>query len=202
MSDLAVTQKLEVVGTIKDGLAIGTKNLVPILVNVILWTLTFWIPYLNVGTTIGLMVGIVSKAARGETIEMTEIFDSKYRKYMGEFFLAFGLVGVGVGVGYVFAIIPGIIISLAWSLTFLLVIDKGKNPMEAIALSNQCTYGYKGKIFLIYFLPMIAFYILLFIFTLIPVLGILLNIALVFLLGFFIVGLNASIYKQLTEGVA
>ena len=201
MSDLAVSQKLEVIDTIKDGIAIGTKNLGPILVNVILWVLTIWIPYLNVGTTIGLGVGIVSKASRGEPIAMTEIFDSKYRKYMGEYFLAAGLVGAGVGVGVAFGIIPGIVIGFAWCLTLLLVVDKGKNPIEAITLSNQCTYGYKGKMFLIYFLFCVAFFILFAIFSLIPVLGVLLNLALVFLLGFISIGLSASIYKQLTEGV-
>jgi hypothetical protein len=210
MSDMANGKKLAVVPTIKDGIAIGTKNLVPILVNVLLWAVTIWIPYLNVGTTIGLIVGIVAKASKGEPIGMTDIFDPKYRKYMGEFFISSGLIGLGVASGMVFAIIPGIVISLAWSLTLLLVIDKGKNPTEAISISNNCTYGYKWVMVGIYLPVVIAFAV---------VSGILMGIGgatrnagimsffsfltfLVWLFAIFVfIGLQASIYKQLTAEV-
>jgi len=210
MGDTVLTQKLAVVATIKEGISIGTKNIGPILVNVLLWLVTIWIPYLNVGTTIGLSVGIVSKASRGEIIPMTEIFDPKYRKYMGEFFLASGLIGIGVGVGLFFGIIPGIVIGLAWSLAVLLVVDKGKNPTEAITLSNNCTYGYKWRMFGIYFLVCLVFSVfnsilgaiganahtdgLAILTTFLIILSVIFQI-------FVCIGLQASIYKQLTEGV-
>ena len=210
MSDTAVTQKLEVIDTIKEGIAIGTRNIGPILVNVFLWAVTVWIPYLNVGTTIGLSVGIVSKAARGEVIPMTEIFDPKYRKYMGEFFLTSGLIGIGVGVGTVFGVIPGIVISLAWSMAVLLVVDKGKNPTEALTLSNNCTYGYKWKMFGIYFLASLAFVVVMMILAGIGAAAKNDGVSgfmtfLIFLVGIFLIfvyiGLQAIIYKKLTDGV-
>jgi len=127
MSDIAMNQKLAVGATIKDGIAIGSKNIGSILVNVLLWVLTVWIPYLNVGTTIGLMVGIVSKASKGEIISPTEIFNPQHRKYMGEFFLTNGLVGIGVAVATAFFVIPGIVLGYAWSLAVLLAVwTKGK----------------------------------------------------------------------------
>ena len=201
MSDAALVQKLGILGTIKEGIALGSKNIGPILVNVILWALTVWIPYLNVGTTIGLMVGIVSKASKGEAISFTEIFEPEYRKYMGEFFLTAGLVGIGIGVGMALFIIPGIIIGIAWSLSLLLVIDKGKNPTEAISLSNNLTYGYKGKMFGVYFLTSLVFIIGITILALIPVLGVLLAIAASFFMLFVLIGLQASIYKQLAGDI-
>jgi predicted membrane metal-binding protein len=201
MSDAVAAKKLAVIDTIKDGLTIGIKNIGPILVNVLLWLVTIWIPYLNVGTTIGLMIGIVTKASKGEGIPMTEVFDPKYRKYMGEYFLTSGLVGMGVGVGVIFGIIPGIVISLAWCMAILLVVDKGKNPTEALVLSNNCTYGYKWKMFGIYFLVMVAFSIVSFIFKLIPILGIILVLAASLFIMVVIIGLQASIYKQLTANV-
>ena len=202
MSDNTTTvSKLAVIATIKEGIIIGTKNIGPIVVNVLLWILTIWIPYLNVGTTIGLMVGIVTKASRGETISMTEIFDPQYRKYMGEYFLTAGLVGVGVGAGAIFLIIPGYVIALAWSLAILLVIDKGKNPTEAITLSNNLTYGYKGKIFWIQLLSGLMLCIVATLLGLIPEVGILLVCIAAFLYMFVAIGIQASIYKQLTEGV-
>jgi len=202
--------KLPVIDTIKEGIGIGTRNIGPILVNVLLWIATIWIPYINVGTTIGLMAGIVSKASRDEAIPITEIFDPKYRKYMGEFFLTSGLILGGVIIGAIFAIIPGIVIALAWSLAILLVIDQGKNPTEAITLSNNCTYGYKAKMFGIYFLVFLIFFIIqsivfgigsasnndgiIFITSFI---GILVTVFAVFVF----IGLQASVYKQLTQGV-
>jgi len=202
--------KLAVGATIREGITIGTRNIGPIFVNILLWALTIWIPYLNVGTTIGLMAGIVSKASRGEIIPMTEIFDPKYRKYMGEFFLASGLIGIGVCIGTIFGIIPGIVIGLAWSLAVLLVVDKGKNPTKALILSNNYTYGYKWKMAGIYFLTCLIFtavqLILLgigraldndeitFILSLIVCLSVLFE--------FFVsIGLQASIYRQLTEDI-
>lgn len=209
MSDEMTIQKLAVVPTIKEGIAIGTKNIGPILVNVLLWALTIWIPYLNVGTTIGLSAGIVSKASRGEAIPMTEIFDPKYRKYMGEYFLAAGLIGVGVGIGTVFFIIPGIVIGIAWSLGILLLVDKGKNPTEAITMSNNLTYGYKGKMAGIYALICVLFTvaqtILLAIADSTNSDGFIAFMSLIVFLSvlfeiFVYVGIQASIYKQLTEG--
>jgi hypothetical protein len=210
MSDTVVIQKLAVGATIKEGISIGTRNIGSILVNVLLWIVTIWIPYLNVGTTIGLTAGIVSKASRGEIIPMTEIFDPKYRKYMGEFFLASGLIGVGIGIGTIFGVIPGIVIGLAWGLAILLVVDKGKNPTEAITLSNNCTYGYKGRMFGIYFLVCLIFSVIQMIVSLIGfaanndgvvIFTSFLMVLFVVFEVFVFIGLQASIYKQLTAGV-
>ena len=47
-------KKLAVGAIIKDGLDIGLKNAVPILVNSLLCILTIWIPYINIGHERGL----------------------------------------------------------------------------------------------------------------------------------------------------
>jgi len=189
--------KFTIDGIIKGGIEIGLKNAVAIVVNAILWLLTIWIPYLNVGTTIGMTVGIVAKASKGETIGMTEIFNPEYRKYMGEYFLTYGLVFIGVFVGLVFMVGPGIIIALAWSQALLLLIDKAKNPMEAISLSNKVTYGKKGTMFLAFLVVVVAVSILSAIFQMIPVVGTLLVAALSILQIFISIGMNAYIYKSL-----
>ena len=199
MSGSTIAKKLDIVATIKEGISIGMGNMVPIFVNVLLWALTIWIPYLNVGTTIGLWVGIVSKASRGEKVPMTEIFDPRYRKYMGEYFITAGLMGIGIGAGILFLIVPAIIMGIAWSLALLLVIDKGKNPTEAITLSNNSTYGNKGRIFCVYFLVFLASAIVMIILALIPKLGMILAFVVNILMMFVLIGLQASIYKKLVK---
>ncbi len=143
-----MTKSLTIGDIITTGFQRGIQNALPIAVNTLLWILTCWIPYLNVGTTIGLTVGVVSKSARDEAIPYTEIFDPKYRKYMGEFFLTLGLVQMGVAMATLLLIIPGIVLGIAWSLALLLTVDKGLNPMDAIHKSNELTYGKKWTIFL------------------------------------------------------
>jgi len=200
MSNITVN-KLEVMGTIKEGIEIGSKNIGPILVNLILWVLTCWIPYLNVGTTIGLMIGIVSKASKGETIPVTEIFDPKYRQYMGEYFLTCGLVGVGVAIGLVFLIIPGYVIAIAWCFAPILAIDKGKNPAEAITISNNITYGNKWRIFGIMFLVGLVVGVATAILSMIPYIGPFFAFIVVLFAVFVFIGIQASLYKQLAANV-
>lgn len=191
-------KKLSVGTILTEGVGIGMKNIVPIIVNALLWVLTIWIPYLNIGTTIGLLVGIVSKASKGESISMTEIFNPKYRKYMGEFFLTNGLVAMGVSVGFLMFIIPGIVISIAWSLSLLLAVDKEINPVEAISKSNKLTYGYKGIIFGAQFIFAVILMVASAIFAKIPAIGGLLVFA-VMIVGIFVgIGIQAFVYKTLT----
>ncbi|MDR2363782.1 MAG: hypothetical protein LBD65_05145 [Spirochaetaceae bacterium] len=201
MSDITVQKKLQFSEILHDGLQIGTKNIVPIVVNALLWILTIWIPYINIGTTIGMLVGIVIKASKGESISMTEIFNPQYRKYMGEFFLTCGLVGIGTGIGFAFFFVPGCVIALAWTLAPLLVVDKAKNPMEAIFLSNKLTYGSKGTICIALVIPLVIGIILAGILSLIPILGGLLVFGVCLLLLFATVGIQASVYKNLAADV-
>ena len=198
---MSEVKKLEIIGTIKDGFTIGIKNIGPILVNLILWILTIWIPYLNVGTTIGMCVGIISKASRNEVIPMTEIFNPQYRKYMGEYFLVIGLVSLGVSIGMVFFIIPGIVIAIAWYFAAIITIDKGKNPSEAIMLSNNATYGNKGRMFAVFLILFVAFFILAMIFGLLGSAGIVLIAAAYLFFMLVIIGITASLYRQLTENI-
>jgi hypothetical protein len=137
---------LEVGKIINNAFGIGFKNSLSYIVNFLLWAITIWIPYLNIGTTIGL-INLPAKMSKGQSISMVEIFNSIYRKRMGEIFLVLSFISAAVFVGLIFIVIPAIVISIAWSLAPLLVIDKEINPIEAINKSNSLTYGHKWTIF-------------------------------------------------------
>lgn len=143
---------------LKGGIEIGLKNFISLVGALILYVLTIWIPYLNVGTTIA-MVSIPAALSRGQMISPTEIFDAKYRKNMGNFFLLMSFMIGGIIMGYLFFVIPGIVLSYSWCLALLLLVDKGMNPMQALSESNERTYGHKWTIFLSYLVLALGYFI-------------------------------------------
>ena len=122
----------------------------------ILWILTIWVPYINVGTTIGLL-GMIPTLASNEKFSPSDIFDKKYRKNIGEYFLLVSLMSIGISIGFLFIGFPGIVIAIAWSQAIFLHIDKGFSPLKAINVSNDITYGEKMKMFFSFLLLVLFF---------------------------------------------
>lgn len=188
--------KLSVGEVLQEGVAFGLKNALSIIGAILLWLLTCWIPYLNVGTTIALN-SIPLALSKGKVISPTFIFESKYRKYMGEYFSLMGLMLIAIIPAFTFLIIPAIIISISWSLSLYLLLDKGINPSEAMMQSNKATYGHKLNIFLISLILTVALVVLMVIFKMLGVVGsILLFITMICFLVISM-GCQASIYKKL-----
>ncbi|MCB1174078.1 MAG: hypothetical protein KDK39_10950, partial [Leptospiraceae bacterium] len=151
---------MTIANAISNGIKIGLKNFFPLLINTILWILTIWIPYLNVGTTIGL-IGLIAKMGKGASgLSPTEIFNPDYRKNMGEFFLVMAFNHIGVLIGFLFLVIPAYVIQIAWSQSVFLVLDQNMDPIQAIKKSNEITYGKKWSIFFAQVLPVLGFYII------------------------------------------
>lgn len=67
-------RKITVAGVISEGIGLGIKNAISMLGATILWLLTIWIPYLNVGTTIA-MTTIPIELSKGRVISPLFIFD-------------------------------------------------------------------------------------------------------------------------------
>ena len=141
-----ITEKLDIMGTIREGIRYGFKNFLPLLLMVVLYILTIWIPYLNVGTTIGLYKAVIG-IGRGETIDPVAIFDKDNFKNLGGFFLLKGLVAVGTIAAAFFMLFPALVISIAWSFAVFFLIDKKVSPLKALSLSYDSTYGNKWRIF-------------------------------------------------------
>ena len=135
----------------------------------------------------------------------TYIFDSKYRKYMGEFFILMGLMYMAIWTASIFLIIPGIVISLAWSQALYLLFDKKLNPIDALKESNEKTYGHKWTLFfvgLVYGLACCIFaFIVTWIFVQIGVMFLVFIVVLLLVALFMVgsVGINAVIYRKLCK---
>ena len=148
MNAAVAVKKLDVLKTLKDGVSLALGNYINILLAVVLYAVTIWIPYLNVGTTIAIM-SLPAELAKGNKLNPTFIFDPKYRKNMGEFFILSLLMFGAILVGMCFMFAPGIVISIAWCFAVLLFVDKNKSALEALRESDQYTYGNKWNIFFV-----------------------------------------------------
>ena len=187
--------------TLLDAYSIAVKNALSIVLAILLWILTIWIPYINIGTTIALCTMPLA-LSRNKPISPTFIFDKRYRQFFGEFFLTGGLMLAGILAGTVFCGFPAIVILISWSLAPMLVLDKGCNASEALTLSNKYTYGNKFLIFILFLALLVSLGVLL------GILGVILG-AIADTLGFIAillavilvpatgVGLIAAIYKRL-----
>jgi hypothetical protein len=138
--------------TFSDGFStsfkLGMNQFFPILGAIILWLLTLWIPYINVGTSIGL-IRLQIKVGRGESINSTEIFSAQNRVAMGRIFLLWSFMTTGIIIGFLFLLIPGIVLMYAWIFSSMIILDKKLDPLEAMSKSYDLTYGYKWVIFFI-----------------------------------------------------
>lgn len=126
----------------------GLKNSISIIIALFLFLITCWIPYLNVGAFIAIanMPIILSK---GKLISPTFIFDSKYRRQMGDYFIYIGISGMAILFAYPFTFgVASIILSFSWTLAPMLILDKGMNPIEALNLSNKYMRGHRRTTFL------------------------------------------------------
>lgn len=195
--------ELTILEIAKHGPLLGVKNAASVVGAVMLWALTVWVPYVNVGTTIGLL-GLVAAMSRGETVSPLEIFDAGYRKKMGEFFLVVGFMTFGIYAGFLFLVIPGLAIATAWTLAPLLVLDQKMDPIAAIHRSNELTSGKRLTIFFGRLLPLIAIELVLGVLGAVaakihPILGALVFFAGAVVLLCSMMGINAYIYAALTH---
>ena len=170
------TQKLQIKQTLLDSVQYGIKNIGSLILMVILYIATVWIPYLNVGTTIGLYKAIIG-IGRGEIINPTAIFDGENFENLGDFFLLQGFITVGITAAAAFMFFPAIVIGIAWGFAIYFFIDKGLSPQKCLKVSYKVTYGEKWTIFWIICILMLAISILSSIFAMIPKVGFIFVIA-------------------------
>lgn len=203
-----MNKKINIMATLKDGVAIAGVNFLSLILVTLLYLVTIWIPYLNVGTTIA-MSSLPAELAKGNMINPLFIFESKYRRNMGEFFILMALMTGAISVGFMFMGIPGLVISIAWNYAVVLFVDKDMSALDSLRESNRITYGNKWRIFGAEFLIAFALGIVVAIIGGIfgignigwlEAIGTIINVILVIFIVPAIFGVDASIYRQLTSG--
>ena len=190
--------KINVMDTIKDGLQLALKNVMSLILLVILYVLTVWIPYLNVGTTVGLYKAVIAMS-RGEVVDPVSIFDKENFKFFGNMFLLLGFQSMGIAAATAFMFIPGIILSLAWGFAMYLLIDKGTSPLKSLTASYDITLGEKWRIFGINLLVGLIIGLVSGIFSLIPKVGFVFVILVVIVGCAYSVAVNALMYRHFAD---
>lgn len=183
---------------LSEGISTGLKNAPSLLGAVILWLVTIWIPYLNVGTTIAIC-SIPVALSEGKVISPLFIFDAKYRTIMGEYFMLIGLMAMALIPAAAFMLVPAIVIGLAWSLAVYILIDKQVSPTEAVVRSNRATLGYKWPIFLVYLVICVVASVAVLLLSKIPYVGWIFVLCVSVVQIVTLLGCNAVIYRRLVK---
>lgn len=124
--------------------------------NLILYGMSFtavvWLLAIAGGA---LMSGALSYAVlnlqQGGAVSVGETLKRSLRM-LPKLFLMDLMYMVVIGVGYVLLVVPGIIFSLMYALVIPIAVAEGLGPIESFKRSAELTKGYKGLIFLTFFL--------------------------------------------------
>jgi hypothetical protein len=123
-----------------------------------LWTLAAFVILLGVlAASQGATVIAVSHLHLGRSISIAESFAGIKGRVL---YLALIMIGywIGIGVGFVLLIIPGIILMLMWALTVPVAVLEDKDLRDAVSRSAALTKGHRGRVFVIYLLFLVLVY--------------------------------------------
>ena len=142
------------------------------------------VPSLAVG-----LVRFTIRAGRGEEVDVGDSISWGFKEGMWLKSLIFCVVAtIGILIGFLLLIIPGLYLSAAWFLGIYLLVDKGLSPMEALGRSRELVHevGF-WKVFITVFALSLGIQLI----SLIPVLGL--------LAMFFIYPLACMVYVAIYE---
>lgn len=192
------TKKLDFMATLKETIDYGIKNVASLLLMAVLYVLTVWIPYLNVGTTIGLYKGVV-EISKGKVLNPMILFDKQNFENIGNFFILIGIEFMAIVPAYLMGIIPGVVLEIAWGFAILFMIDKGTTPLQSLKVSYDATYGEKWTIFFLELVVSIVFGLVGSLLASIPKVGILFFIIVMILTVAVMISLQAVLYKHFSS---
>ncbi len=152
-------EKLSFSRTMSEGFSLGFSNCLSFIGAMLLYILTVWIPYINIGTTMA-MVTLPLLYARGESFSPLIIFESRYRRGMGNYLLLEVFRNAVIALSAIFMFFPSIVMTFTYMLSPLFLVDKEQDPISAMQSSSRATYGSKWTILGILLVLMFVFSII------------------------------------------
>jgi len=148
---LLVAMQLAGVGLTRGKVLMGPLETIP-------WTLAVYAVSLGVTAAAqGATVIAVSHLHLGETTSIAQSFAGIKGRI---FYLALIMIGywIGIGVGFLLLIVPGIILALMWALTIPVAVIEDTGLRDSVSRSAQLTKGHRGRVFVIGLLFLVLFY--------------------------------------------
>ena len=105
----------------------------------------------------GATVVAVSKVHLGQTTSAIGSLASIRGRFLSLAFISV-VATTAVLLGFLFFILPGIILGLAWSLTIPVAVVEGTRLTDSLARSWELTRGSRAKVFVVYLLVLALFY--------------------------------------------
>lgn len=133
-------------GALRAGLMSGWRNLPSLLGIILLTILTCWIPYVNVCVFIALTT-LAPLWQADSTVSPFAIFHGRCRYALGGALLTLVCVYLGSILLLPFMVVPAIVLRYSWRMAPWLVVHEQMQVGQALHISNQCTHGYKWKMF-------------------------------------------------------
>ncbi len=130
-----------------EAIRLAQKDYWTIFFNVIVYSLLMGLAAITiVGLLVlpALVVGLIRfllRAARGEEVDVGDSISWGFQDGMWlKSFVFFLISGIGMFIGFLLLIIPGIYLSVAWILGVYLLVDKDLSPMDALGKSRDLVH--------------------------------------------------------------
>jgi hypothetical protein len=123
------------------------------------WLLATWVVSLGVtAASQGATVIAVSHVHLGRPVTIAESFAGIKGRIL---YIALIMIGywIGIGVGLVLLIVPGIILLLMWALTIPVAVIEDTGLRDSVNRSAELTKGHRGRVFVIGLLFLILLYV-------------------------------------------
>jgi len=123
------------------------------------WMLAVWVVSLGVtAASQGATVIAVSHVHLGRPVTIAESFAGMKGRILE---IALIMIGywIGIGVGLVLLIVPGIILLLMWALTIPVAVIEDTGLRDSVNRSAELTKGHRGRVFVIGLLFLILLYV-------------------------------------------
>lgn len=94
----------------------------------------------------GALVDLVRDLHEGRLPASTGELYERTRGRLGTLLATSGLYGLGVGIGLLLLVVPGLIAAARWALIVPLVVIEGRGPRDAFARSSEIVRGQTGRV--------------------------------------------------------
>lgn len=92
------------------------------------------------------LIRVALKVTRGEEVDVADLFKSDQ---LGPYIGASILFGLMVGIGFIFCIVPGVILAVIFGFYGYVILEQGVGVGEGFSRAAEITKGQRGTVFLL-----------------------------------------------------